>query len=131
MSEDAVQSQLSGHEDRLQRLETTTQDVSVRLAEVATTQTHIRDDLQEHRTDLVKRLDDGFASLHEKIESHESNIKSHSARLLPLESYVADITKSRVERHATAKKVAVGVLLAGAGVFVTKGVELFIAWVSG
>jgi hypothetical protein len=124
-----------GHEERLQRLESGSQEQAVRLESVATKQDYIAEQLVDARLDLANRLDSGFAKLtafDERVtgtlEAHGKLMTTYDQRLKPLEARLEADVEAAKNRRALVKKIIVGTLLAAAGVFATKAGEIVMTW---
>jgi len=106
---------LEGHEERLQRVETNFNSVSVSVARI-----------ESKQDTLQNTVADGFKQLEEAAKDVHGVLKSYHERLEPLESRHKAVIRREKERREFLKKVAIGALLAGAGILGTKGFEYFL-----
>jgi septal ring factor EnvC (AmiA/AmiB activator) len=115
---------LDSHEDRLQNIEHKTQDVAEKIAEIGVKQDFTQTFLEQKFSDLKET----HSNILKAVEKHEIRLDSHEDRLKPVETSVAASSQATNNRKEFYKKVFVGVVLAGAGVFGTKGVEWLLGW---
>lgn len=127
--------QLESHEERLQRVENNSEETRIRVAEIVTKMDFQKISLDQTRADLATKIDQGFermVSEQEKILSrldlHSKKLDDHTERLETVEKDRATAAKKKTEQKNTIKKILIGALLAGAGVFGTKLAESF--WAS-
>lgn len=109
---DGLDIAVGSHEDRLQRVENTTQGVAIKVAEISTKQ----DYMAEKLTDGLDEIKHTFSKLVDKVQDHDT-------RLAPVETSLKGFEKRRRSRGDLLKKTAYGALLAAGGVFATKGGE--------
>lgn len=124
-----------GHEERIQRLESGSLEQAVRLESVSNKQDFISEQLHDARLDLANRLDSGFGKLSafdervtSTLETHTRLLSAYDQRLKPIEVRLEADARIKKNRKALVKKIAVGALLAAAGVFATKAGEVIMGW---
>jgi hypothetical protein len=105
----------SGHEDRIQNLETAARETGAQVVELSTKVSYMQDQLDQVRTELGSKLDEVVARLDRlREEEHGQN-----ERLTKLE----EEKTTREQRVARWKKVGVAVFTTLAGAVGTKLVE--------
>ena len=119
-------SQIESHEDRLQRVEAHSEDSRIKIAEIAAK----LDYTQESVEDVAVQVSDGFKQSHadnsrilNRLEEHGNLLRCQDSRIEKNEEY-RKVTQEKHRTHKeTARKIIVGLLLAGGGVFVVKAAE--------
>lgn len=117
---------LDSHEDRLQKVETSVQEIALKVNEIGIKQDFGHQQQEDFRQELRQLL-----SVHaQKMQAVEDLNQRQEQRLAPLEAHhEARVTGSKARRDLI-KKLAIGALLAGAGVIGTKGVEILFGLVT-
>ena len=108
------------------------QEVAIKMAELGTKQDYLTQQTEHNRLDVASRLDTGFNAISvaqekmlNRMEEHEVAFQAAVKRFDPLEAHVnAEEARAKTSRENW-RNVGLGLLLAGAGVFVTKFVEHF------
>lgn len=122
--------QLSSHEDRLQRVEANSEETRVLVAEIGTKIDHYEQVHSRSRAELSDTIQSGFerinedqAKLLDRLDAHASDLRDHKIRIEAAEKTLAEAKDRSVARLDVIKKVAIGVLLAAAGVLGTRLAE--------
>lgn len=111
--------QVDSHEDRLQRVEGSLQNVSVDVGKIGVQTEHIAKSISEG----FSQLKQNDAEVLSKLQEHSEVLKDHASRLKPVESHVHGLQASAKKRKDKIKAAVIGLLLAGAGAFITKAAE--------
>jgi hypothetical protein len=122
MSDDLFDS----HEGRLQRVESIVTEASTRMAEIATTQSHLTTKLDEQTAEIVSKMDYGFKGLADSIGLIKTEQKSLKESITP----IVELEAKRKVRWDNSKKVFLLVLSATAGVFGTAIGKELLAWLT-
>lgn len=122
MSDDLFDS----HEGRLQRVESIVTEASTRMAEIATTQGHLTNKLDEQTAEIVSKMDHGFRGLADSIGLIKTEQKSLKDSITP----IVELEAKRKVRWDNSKKVFLLVLSATAGVFGTAIGKELLAWLT-
>lgn len=136
--------QLDAHEERLQRVESNSEETRVKVAEIATKIDHYEEMSVQSRADIAQKIEQGFErlsddqrSLLRKLEEHakeehiervaiNAQLLDHQQKIDKTAQWVAEADARRVARWSTAKKLGITILLAGLGVLGTKLAETII-----
>lgn len=124
------QSALDSHEDRLQRVEETMQDIGTKVAEIGVTTEYLKDSTERAHESISNRIEQLFSeirsqhqSVADKLVDHATKMDDLNDRVLPIEAHVAQANAKSKETWDNWKKILMGVAIAAAGVLGTKGVE--------
>lgn len=125
--------QLDAHEERLQRVESNSEETRVKVAEIATKIDHYEEMQAQSRTDLAQKIESGFETLSEgqkallaKLETHSQKLLDHQQAIDTAANAVKAIEERRAKRTDFLKKVGIVILFAGLGVLGTKLAETII-----
>lgn len=134
----ANDSRFDAHEERLQRLESSSEDTRVKVGEIAVKLDFHAEAQERTSADMSKKLDTGFERLaadqerlFAELTSHKTVLEQHGHRLEKMDEHVKAEVTSAVERADRIKKLVIGGALAAAGVFGTKAAEMiwkFFGW---
>ena len=122
------------HEDRLQKVEQKTNEISSGLVALVVKQDHLSKQLEINQELMLEKLADMSGILKQRAEDiyaeckHQSSqLTDYHERLVPLE----EAAKSGKVRKELFKKIFMAALLAGAGVAGTKLIELIFGKIGG
>lgn len=125
--------QLSSHEDRLQRVEANSEETRVLVAEIGTKIDHYEEVHSRSRSDLSDKIQQGFDRINEdqgklldRLEAHAADLRDHKSRIETTEKALTEAQNRAIARMDVIKKVAIGVLLAAAGVLGTRLAETLV-----
>lgn len=114
-----ISQQMDSHEDRLQRLEGSLENVRVSLAEVTTKQDGLITALEEQTNRIFERIDGGYSGiaksmdgLHNDLSEVKQNVLDGDVRVKKIE----DLEVKRAARWSVTTKIAVGIGLPILGV---------------
>jgi septation ring formation regulator EzrA len=114
---------IEAHEDRLQRVESTLQDVVLKVGVVNTKQDY-----------MAEAIDKGFEGLKgdaqniiAKVDSHGKRLDEVEHRLKPLEADLGEEVQAKTDRNRTVRQVLLGFLMAAVGAGGTQLVSWFFA----
>jgi RNase H-fold protein (predicted Holliday junction resolvase) len=116
----------AAHETRIQSLENTSSETRAIVAGITAQFDGHKQALADTRIDLAQRIEKGFDSVIFKLNEQGVTLKEHGSRLSVVEVYTKAETEKVTNRKDMTRKVLVGMLLAGSGIFVTKIVEKFL-----
>jgi hypothetical protein len=127
------QSQIDAHEERLQRVESNSEETRVDVGAIKISLEHSSKALDETRAELRSHIDLGFekitegqVKLAETLDKHGSILEKHRVWIETTDKKLQHkeiVHKSRVD---VAKKIAIAGLLAAAGVVGTKIAEVLL-----
>ena len=118
-----ISQQIDSHEDRLQRLEGSLENVRVSLAEVTTKQDGLITALEEQTNRIFERIDDGYVNMSKSFEAIHSELATVKKNVLDGDVRVKKIEEIEVKRAfkaSVATKIAVGIGLPVLGVLGSK-----------
>jgi chromosome segregation ATPase len=121
----SLMNSIDSHEERLQRVESNLMDVAENTATLVAQQTHLSKSIEQ----VVNQISIGFDKVSEahskfqdKLDIQKQFVDTQLARIAPLEQ-----EKSSTDaRNNNIKKAVWAIVLAGAGILGTKGVEYFL-----
>lgn len=128
-------SSIESHEDRLQRVESTLQEVVAQVAGINIKQDYMAQAMEQSRQDLADRIESGFGNLKQdtnqilsRVEAQETEIRAQGERLEPLEAGHSARQQRALDRKKFLRQISIGFLLAAAGVIGTKAAEILLGW---
>jgi hypothetical protein len=110
------------HEERIQRLEGSMQQVLVQTTATGMKLDHVAEKIAEGFEAMNARLDKGA----HQFDLHEQALAEHKEQLSALRA----AETARTKRWATTKKAALPLIATGAGVLATKFGEVLWTWIS-
>jgi hypothetical protein len=126
-------SAIDSHEERLQKVESTLQDVVANVAEVSVKQDYAQREAHQSHENLAGKIDEGFGSMKElnsklfaKLDAHEKDIEILKGRLVPVEAADVEYKAIRAGRAGVIKNIIMGAVLAAAGAVGVKLIGYFI-----